>query len=152
MEFKRFIVNTLTVFFMLSTLITVAASLIGSAFDKNAQLGYSDLLIPVLYAALCTLPALVLYSKRELSPKALLVRKAIMLVLVEAVMMGIVFTSDVIDHGRIEVVLAIAGSVLVIFVLVNLFTWLKGSVEARRLNKDLEQFQKLHGQNADRSV
>lgn len=145
MGFKRFIINALTVFFMLSTLITVAASLIGSAFDKGAQLSYRDMLTPLLYAALCTLPVLVTYSKRELSPKALLVRKAIMLVLVEAVMMVIVFTSNVIDHSRIEVVLVIAGSVLVIFVLVNLFTWLKGSSDAKKLNKDLELFQKQHG-------
>ena len=144
MEFKRFIVNKLILFFMLSTLITVAISLIGSAFDPEGRFGYASLLVPIEYAALCMLPTLVLWSKRELSPKQLLVRKAIMLVLIEAVILFIAFSSDVIDTENIGVVLTIAGSVLVIFVLANLFNWLKNSAEAKKLNHDLEQFQKLH--------
>lgn len=145
MEFKRFLVNKLILFFMLSTLITVAVVLIGSAFDPEAQFGYKDMLVPIEYAALCMLPTFVTWSKRELSPKALLVRKAIMLVLIEGVILFIAFTSDVIDTSRIGVVLTIAGSVLVIFVLANLFVWLKDAAEAKKLNRELEAFQKLHG-------
>ena len=144
MEFKRFLVNRLILFFMLSTLITVAIVLIGSAFDPEAQLGYKDMLIPIEYAALCIMPTLVMWSKRELSPKALLVRKAIMLVLIEGVILFIAFTSDVIDTSRIEVVLTIAGSVLVIFALVHLFLWIKDAAEAKKLNRELEEFRKLH--------
>ena len=144
MEFKRFLVNKLILFFMLSTLITVAIVLIGSAFDPEAQFGYKDMLGPIEYAALCMLPTLVTFSKRELSPKALLARKALMLVLIEGVILFIAFTSDVIDTSRIEVVLTIAGSVLVIFVLVHLFMWLKDAAEAKKLNRELEAFQKLH--------
>ena len=145
MEFKRFLINKLILFFMLSTLITVAISFIGSAFDPEAQFGYRDMLVPIEYAALCMLPTLVTWSKRELSPKALLIRKAIMLVLIEGVILFIAFTSDVIDTSRIGVVLAIAGSVIVIFVLANLFVWLKDAAEAKKLNRELEAFQKLHG-------
>lgn len=144
MDLKRFLINKLILFFMLSTLITVAVCLIGSAFDPDAQFGYKTMLVPIGYAALCMLPTLVTYSKKELSPKALLIRKAIMLVLLEGVMMFIAFTSPVIDTSRIEVVLVIAGSVLAIFVLVNLFVWLKDSAEAKKLNRDLEKFQELH--------
>lgn len=145
MDLKRFIVNKLILFFMLSALITAAVSLIGYVFDPGASLGYGDMIMPVVYAALCTLPTLVTYSKRELSPKAMLVRKAITLVLVEAVMMFIVFTSEVIDSKNTAVVLTIAGSVLAIFVLANLFVWLKDSAEAKKLNRDLERFRELHG-------
>ena len=140
MELRRFIVNKLILFFMLSTLIAVTVALIGSAFDPEGKLSYGAYLVPIEYAALCMLPTLVTYSKRELSPKALLIRKAIMLILLEAVMMVVVFTSNIIDHDRIEVVLIIAGSVLVIFVLANLFIWLKDSAEAKKLNRDLENF------------
>ena len=145
MEFKRFLVNKLILFFMLSTLITVAIVLIGSVFDPEAQFGYKDMLGPIEYAALCMLPTLVTFSKRELSPKALLVRKAIMLVLIEGVILFIAFTSSVIDTSCVEVVLTIAGSVLMIFVLANLFVWLKDAAEAKKLNRELEAFQKLHG-------
>lgn len=129
---------------MISTLITIAVSLIGSAFDSDARFGYDTLLVPIVYAALCMLPTLVTWSRRELSPKQLLIRKAIMLVLLEAVILLIAFTSPVIDTERIEVVLVIAGSVLVIFVLVHFFMWLKESAEAKKMNVDLEKYQKLH--------
>ena len=144
MEFKRFLVNKLILFFMLSTLITVAVSLTGTVFDGDRQFGYEALLVPIEYAALCMLPTLVTFSKRELSPKALLARKALMLVLIEGVILFIAFTSDVIDTSRVEVVLAIAGSVLAIFVLVHLFMWFKDAAEAKKLNRELEAFQKLH--------
>ena len=144
MDLKRFLVNKLILFFMLSTLITAAVSLIGSAFDGEGLLGYGDMLVPVEYAALCMLPTLVTWSRRELLPKALLLRKAIMLVLIEAVILFIAFTSDAIDTGRPAVVLVITGSVLVIFVLANLFMWMKDAAETRKLNRELEAFQRLH--------
>ena len=144
MEFKRFITNKLILFFMLSTLIAVAIALIGSAFDPDGKLSYGAMLTPLEYAALCLLPTLVTYSKRELPPRALLVRKIIMLILLEGVMMFFAFTSSVMDTSRIEVVLVIAGSVLVIFVLANLFIWLKDSAEAKKLNRDLENYHRLH--------
>ncbi len=144
MDFKRFLVNKLILFFMLSTLITTAVSLIGLLFDGDTRFGYKEMLTPIEYAALCLLPTFVTFSKRELSPKALLARKALMLVLIEGVILFIAFTSDVIDTGRVEVVLTIVGSVLVIFVLVHLFMWFKDAAEAKKLNRELEAFQKLH--------
>lgn len=144
MEFKRFLINKLILFFMLTTLITVAVVLTGSAFDPEARFGYKEMLVPIEYAALCMLPTLVTWSKRELSLKALLARKALMLVLIESVILFIAFTSDVINTSRIEVVLVIAGSVLVIFVVAHLFMWLKEAAEAKKLNRELEAFQKHH--------
>lgn len=144
MELKKFLVKKLILFFLLSTLITAAVSLIGSAFDSEARLGYGDMLTPMKYAALCLLPSLVMYSKREFSPKQMLLRKALMLVLLEALILLIAFTSEGIDTGRIEVVLVIAGSVLIIFVLANLFLWWKDTVEAKALNRELAAYQALH--------
>ena len=39
MEFKRFLIHKLGLFFMLSTLITLAVSLLGTAFDSGARFG-----------------------------------------------------------------------------------------------------------------
>ena len=144
MEFKKFLVNKLILFFMLSTLIAAAVALLGSAFDGEARLAYGDLLTPLKYAALCMLPTLVTWSRRELSPRAMLFRKALMLVLLEGVILFLAFTSPNIDTDRSEVVLALAGSVLAIFVLVHLFLWLKDAAEAKKMNRDLESFQKRH--------
>ena len=43
MEFKKFLVNKLILFFMLSTLIAATVALMGSAFDGEARLTYGDL-------------------------------------------------------------------------------------------------------------
>lgn len=144
MDFKRFLVNKLILFFTLSTLITVTVALVGSAFAPAERFGYNTMLLPIRYAALCMLPTFVTFSKRELSPRALLVRKALMLVLIEAVMMIIAFTGPEIDSDRPEVILVIAGCVLVIFVLVHLFLWLKDAAEAKKLNLELTAYQTLH--------
>ena len=144
MEFKRFLINKLILFFMLSTLITVAVSLIGTAYDSDARFGYNALLTPIEYAALCMLPTFVTWSRRELTAKELLTRKALLLVLLEAMILFIAFTSSFIDTGSVQIVLTIAGSVLVIFGLANLFLWLKDSAEAKKMTSDLARFQKLH--------
>ena len=71
MEFKKFLIEKMTLFFMLSTLITAAVSLIGSAYDTEALFGYDALLAPLRYAALCILPTFVTWSKHELSLREL---------------------------------------------------------------------------------
>ena len=148
MEFKRFLVNKLILFFMLSTMITVAVSLIGSEFDGDASLSYGALMPPVKYAALCLLPTFVTWSRHELSLREMLLRKALVLVLLEAVILLIAFTSPVIDTENGWVVLTLVGSVLVIFLLVNLFTWLRESAEAKRMTLDLEEFHARNSSNA----
>lgn len=142
MDLKRFLVNKLILFFALSTLITVTVALVGTAFAPDERFGYGTMLLPIRYAALCMLPTFVTFSRRELSPKALLFRKALMLVLIEAVMMIIAFTGPEIDSGRPEVLLVIGGCVVVIFVLVHLFLWLKDAAEAKKMNRDLENYRK----------
>jgi hypothetical protein len=147
-EFKKFLIEKLTLFFMLSTMITAAVYLIGSAYDRDALFGYDALLSPMRYAALCILPTFVTWSRRELSMRELLFRNALMLVLVEGVILYMAFTSPVIDTGRMQVVLTLMGSVLVIFLLVNLFLWLRDLAEAGRMNQDLENFRRLHDEES----
>ena len=92
------------------------------------------------------LPTFATYSRRELKKKELIARMALELVLIEAVMLFFAFTSPAIDTNRISVVLVIAGSVLIIYVMARLFSWLRESAEARVLNEDLRRFRQLHGQ------
>ena len=146
MSFKQFFIEKLSLFFMLTTLITIAIFVIGSAFDADARFGYAAMMTPLRYAACCVLPTFVTYSRRELKKKELIARMALELVLIEAVMLFFAFTSPVIDTNRISVVLVIAGSVLIIYIMARLFSWLRESAEARVLNDDLQRFRQLHGQ------
>ncbi|MBQ1363509.1 MAG: DUF3021 family protein [Oscillospiraceae bacterium] len=145
MNLKQFAVRKLSLFFILTTLITVAIYVLGSHFDPDARFGYDGFLSPLLYAGCCVLPSLVTYSKRELKPRELILREALQFVLTEAVVLALAFRSHVIDTARPAVVLGIAGSVLVIYVMVFLLSWLVNTAQARQVNEELQAFQRLHG-------
>ena len=131
---------------MLTTLITVVVCAVGSAFDPDARFGYNAMLTPVRYAAYCVIPTFVTFSKHELKTRELLLRMALELLLIEAVILGIAFSSPAIDTGRLSVVFVIAGSVLGVYLLSRFLSWLRDSAEARKLNDDLLRFQQLHEQ------
>ncbi len=131
MEFKQFLIKKLLLFFTLSTLITIAVFILGSVFDPAARFGYEALLSPLVYAGCCVLPSLVTYSKRELKPAEWILREVLQFALTEAVVLGLAFRTPAIDTSRPAVVLGIAGSVLVIYLLVFLISWLANSTEAR---------------------
>lgn len=141
-EFKQFLINKLILFFMLTTLILLAIAFIGSAFDGDARFGYDAILAPVEYAFLCVLPTFVTYSRRELKPKELLFRVVLEFLLIEAIVLGCAFHSTLIDTTRISVVLTIAGSVLVIFLLVYIFAWFKDSIDSMKMTQALVELQK----------
>ena len=141
-EFKQFLIDKLILFFMLTTLILFAVFFIGSAFDADARFGYDAILAPVEYAFLCVLPTFVTYSRRELKPGELLFRIVLEFLLIEAIVLGAAFHSALMDTTRISVVLTIAGSVLVIFLLVHIFAWLMDSIESMKMNQALVELQK----------
>ena len=145
MSLKQFLIQKLGLFFMLTTLITFAIYFLGSQLDSDARFGYDIFLSPLIYAGCCVIPSLVTWSKRELKARELAVREALQFLLTEAVVLALAYRSSYIDTSRTSVVLAIAGSVLVIYVLVVLFSWLVNSVQARKINDDLQTFQRLHG-------
>lgn len=129
---------------MLSTVISIAICVTGSVFDTGAQFGYKELLTPLVYAACCVIPTFATYSKRELTMREMMPRMALELVLIESVMMYIAWSSPMIDTTRPAVIAAIAGSVLAIYILARLYSWLRDSAQARMINSDLEKFQKQY--------
>ena len=139
MNLKQFLIRKLNLFFMLSALITVAVWLLGSRFDAGARFGYDALLSPLLYAGCCVLPSLVTWSKRELKRREWVARVALQFLLTEAVMLFLAFGSPVIDTSRPAVVWGIACSVLVIYLLVFFLQWLTNSLEAKKVNEELQR-------------
>ena len=145
MDLRQFLIRKLMLFFTLSTLITVAVFILGSVFDPDARFGYGSLLSPLFFAACCVFPSLVTYSRRELKLREWVLREVLQFVLTEAVILVLAFSIPAIDTSRPAVVLGIAGSVLVIYLLVFLISWLANASDARKTNLDLQEFQRLHG-------
>ena len=145
MNLKQFLLRKLMLFFTLSTLITIAIYILGTSFDPAARFGYDGFLSPLIYAGVCVVPSLVTWSKRELKPRELLLRELLQFLLTEAIVLGLAFRSSVIDTSRPAVVMGIAGSVLVIYLLPFLISWATNSAEARETDRELQKFQRLHG-------
>lgn len=144
MSLKQFLLRKLMLFFTLTTLITVAMVVLGCAFDPDARFGYESMLSPLFFAGCCVLPSLVTFSRRELRPREWILRELLQFLLTEAVILGPAFALPAIDTSRPAVVLGLAGSVLVIYLLVFLLSWLANSSEARKTEQELQEFQRLH--------
>lgn len=93
----------------------------------------------MLIGLLTSLLSLVYYSKKELTNKQLLLRKCLHLVLVEfSVMLLFIFQGGFKDFSE-GVFLALV--ILVIWIAVNLCTYLASGSMARKMTKGLKQYQ-----------
>ncbi|MBO4365803.1 MAG: hypothetical protein J5804_05875 [Eggerthellaceae bacterium] len=141
MSIREIAIRICGIYFALVTLITVAIMVMGLAFDPNAQFGYDAFASPLLLAAVSIPPTAIMYSRHELSIREVLVRKVIQLVLIEALVLSIAFTSPSMPTNNAGLVAILACVIAVIFVLANAFAWAADSATARKLEQDLVRFQ-----------
>jgi len=133
--FKKQLIN----FFIISTCIAAAMAVLGQVLLPEASFGYEALLAPLAYGFLCTLPAIVLYSPKELPLRQLLVRKVLHKLLIMAALAGVMAYLGLRDPLTY---LALLLSVLVISGIVEGLNWLQNSREAKTLNQQLEQLRR----------
>lgn len=140
-ELFRDMINT---YFMLVTMIVGVMMILGTYFMPEVRFGYESFRMPLLYAAYGTLPNLVMYAKKELTIKQLLIRKTIQLILVEVIIITVALPSEIFENGRNEVVVSLAGSILVIYILTHVIEWFQNSMAAKQMTEELLSFQKKH--------
>ena len=141
MDFKTFFVKRMMMSFFVSvTCISVAMALIGMAFEPNARFGYEAFLSPVLFGTLASLPLMVKYSKKELSPKQIVARSVIHLVLLEAVLLSVLWFAGLLTG--ISMAVSLGTSICIIDVTVHLVLWLQDSRTAKEFNEALHKLQK----------
>ena len=128
-------------YFIIVTLVNAATFILGSIFRPDQTFGYEAFLSPLIYAAVALVPMLCMYSKRELTFRQYILREVFQLFAIEAVL--IIFglgTESLLLENR-ELTAAFALSVLVIYVLVIIITWLFDLKQAKTINSDLKSFQ-----------
>lgn len=141
MKLKEFLFRQLMSFFVLTTLITIAILILGSIFDPDAELKYDAMASPLIFAALSVLPGMVMYSRRELSVGQVIFRKIIQLLLIEAEVLAIGFSSPLIHTEQAGTVAALVCSVIVIFAAAHFFSYLSELHTAKQLTSMLTSFQ-----------
>ena len=141
MHGKEFILACLRSFFAIVTLVNVAVFVLGFTMDPERLFGYEVFLMPLIYGSLGILPNIVMYSKRELKIRELLVRKAIQLVLIEGLVLFAVFYGDKNMGEHIPSIISIGVCIFLIYVIVNVIDWFQNYNLAKNMTKDLLEFQ-----------
>ena len=153
MHGKEFFSNILNTFFVLVTLITISTFVLGMLLQPDKTFGYEAFATPVIYAACGVLPSVIMYSKRELTIKGILIRKVIQLVLVEGLILAAAFWNSEVDAGQFQYYGTWMGlSVFVVFVLVHVIDWIQSNMSAKRMTEDLLKFQRNNQQEREDCV
>lgn len=146
MRGKELIRDMINTYFMLATMILGVMAVLGTYFMPEIRFGYDQFGIPLIYAAWGTLPNIVMYAKKELTMKQMLVRKIIQLILVEVIVISVALPTEILEGGNNELVISLAGSVFVIYALTHVIAWYQDSVTAQKMTEELVIFQKKYAQ------
>lgn len=144
MQGKELIRDMMNTYFMLATMILGVMTILGMYFMPDVRFGYEAFALPLIYAAYGTIPNLVMYAKKELTMKQFLVRKTVQLILVEIIVLAVAIPAEIYESGKKEIVISLAISILVIYILTHLIEWFQNNAEAKRMTEELLSFQKKH--------
>lgn len=142
MSFKEHIKIVMSQFFVIVTLINLATFMIGEIFRPDQRFGYEAFLFPIIYAVIAVIPMLCMYSKKELTIKQYILKKLLLLISIEILLIFFVLGAKSLEPGNIALTVSFALSILVIFVFVHVVGWVLDWKDAKKLNSDLKLFQK----------
>lgn len=142
MSFKEHIKIVMSQFFVIVTLINLATFMIGEIFRPDQRFGYEAFLFPIIYAVIAVIPMLCMYSKKELTIKQYILKKLLLLISIEILLIFFVLGAKSLEPGNIALTVSFALSILIIFVFVHVIAWVLDWKDAKKLNSDLKLFQK----------
>ena len=141
MKLKEFIKSTLASYFIIVTLVNVATLVLGSIFRPEQRFGYEAFLAPLLYGALGLIPVFIMYSPKELTIKQIVIRKIVQLRALEFILVLAGFGRENLKAENLALIASFALSVLIIYVLVHVISWVLNLEMARQLTMDLQSYQ-----------
>ncbi len=140
MSVKEYFKSTLLTFFIVVTLVNFAMFTLGTIFEPNQRFGYEAFLYPLLFGVFSMIPTWIMYSKRELTIKQMIIRKILQLIVLEMILLFVGFGKDLLTMKELPMKAAFAASVLVVFVFAHLFQWWIDSRDAKTMTQELEEF------------
>ena len=138
---KEHIKDNLMNFFIIVTLVNIVIFVCGTLMAPDQELTYTAFLVPIIDGFLGIIPGLVTYSKRELTMKQMAVREVINLLAIEIIILLFTFGFSGFRMERLPLILVVALSVAVIYVLVTLIRFFLDSRNAKKMTDDLKAFQ-----------
>lgn len=141
---KEHLKETAVSFFIIVTLINAVMLIIGTVFRPEQKFGYEVFVYPLIYGAASCIPTLLIYSKKEMGVAQMIIRKIIQLVLIIAVVLFAIFAGSPVNGEMIRETGIVAGSIVVVFVLVNLIQWWLDLKTAEKMTSDLDVWKAKH--------
>ena len=139
---REHIKNNLMSFFIIVTLVNIAIFVCGIVLAPDEKLGYTAFIVPVIDGILGVIPGLVMYSKRELTVKQMIVRDIIQLLSIELIIILVTFGFSGFTNVDVPKFLAIVLSVAFVYVGVVVIMYLLDFKTAKKMTDDLKAFQK----------
>ncbi|MBR4342889.1 MAG: hypothetical protein IKP88_09310 [Lachnospiraceae bacterium] len=143
-QLKEHLKETAVSFFIIVTLINAVMLIIGTVFRPEQRFGYEVFVYPLIYGAVSCIPTLLIYSKKEMGVVQMIIRKFVQLVLIVVVVLFAIFAGSPVGVEMIRDAGIVAGSIVVVFVLVNLIQWWLDVKTAERMTSDLEAWKAKH--------
>ena len=138
---REHIKNNIMSFFIIVTLVNIAIFICGIVLAPDEKLDYTAFIVPVIDGILGVIPGLIMYSKRELSVKQMIVRDIIQLICIELIIMVFSFGFTPITSISIPRIFAVIGSVAFVYVGVVVIMYLLDFRTAKKMTDELKAFQ-----------
>ncbi|MDF2544489.1 MAG: hypothetical protein K0S47_4207 [Herbinix sp.] len=139
MSFIEFCKRNLMSYFIIVTGITAAVGILGTNYDANAVFGYEAFYSPLIIGAVSILPSFVLYSRKDLTFKQMLVRRILHFILLELILVTLGFVVGLFDENHAAFPFAI--SVFLVYVFVQFMIWISDCKTADAMNEGLKRLQ-----------
>ena len=139
MNFREFLRQCAIIFFIITTCICLATAVVGPSLKPELALSFESFYSPLIGGGIATLPAFILYSRKELSTRQTIIRKILHLIAIEIIFIALSrLSGDTFDFGETMI---LASAVFVVYAAVNVFGWFLISREAKKINTALKSFQ-----------
>lgn len=139
---REHIKNNLMSFFIIVTLVNIVIFICGIVLAPDEKLGYTAFIVPVIDGLLGVIPGLVMYSKRELTVKQMIVRDIIQLISIELIMIIFSFGFSGFSGEDVPRLIATVLSVAFVYAGVLVIMYLLDFKTAKKMTDDLKTFQK----------
>ena len=139
MSFLEFSKKTLMNFFVIVTGVTLAIAVLGLNFQAEEQFGYEAYFSPIIIGAIATLPSFVLYSKKELPIKQMLLRKILHFIVLLLAMVGFGKAAGLLTNTELTAMFLL--SVIAVYAFTTVINWIVDSKTAQEINEGLKKLQ-----------
>ena len=139
---KEYIKDNLINFFIIVTMVNIVIFICGSLFAPDQNITYTAFIVPIIDGILGSIPGLIMYSKRELTVKQMIIREVIQFFMVEIIILLFSFGFSGFRIENLNMMAIVALSVAAVYISVWVIRFFLDSRKAKKMTDDLKMFQK----------